>query len=146
MFLSYFQFLRYTPAPTLNYSISQLRLRFYLVCTAHNELLSRLSQAISQSRVTRVRQVRSKPSQDRAGVRPRGHRVRAHEPSRHRTELGVRLVQPRRQRPREVQHLEGKIHRVDPAFGSTLTVSSRYSQSKCWINWKIMGQPCEFQV
>ena len=42
--------------------------------------------------------------------------------------------------------LEGNIHRADPDFGSTLTVSSRDYQSNCWANWKIMGQPCEFQV
>jgi hypothetical protein len=36
--------------------------------------------------------------------------------------------------------------RVDPDFGSTLTASNRDSQSKCWVNWKIVGQPCEFQV
>jgi hypothetical protein len=42
--------------------------------------------------------------------------------------------------------LKGKIHRVDPDFGSTLTVSSRDSQSNCWVNLKIMGQPCDFQV
>ena len=41
---------------------------------------------------------------------------------------------------------QGKIHRVDPDFGSTLTVSKRDSQSKYWVSWKIMGQPCEFQV
>jgi hypothetical protein len=41
---------------------------------------------------------------------------------------------------------EGKIHRVDPDFGSTFSVSNRGSQSNCWVNWKIMGQPCEFQV
>jgi hypothetical protein len=41
---------------------------------------------------------------------------------------------------------EGKIYRVDPDFGSTLTVSSRDYQSKCWVNWKILGQPCGFQV
>ena len=41
---------------------------------------------------------------------------------------------------------KGKIHRVDPDFGPTLTVSNRNSQSNCWVNWKIMGQPCEFQV
>ena len=41
---------------------------------------------------------------------------------------------------------EGKIHRVDPDFASTLTASNRDSQSNCWVNWKIMGQPCEFQV
>jgi hypothetical protein len=41
---------------------------------------------------------------------------------------------------------EGKIHRVDPGFGSTLTASNRVSQSNCWVNWKMMGQPCEFQV
>ena len=42
--------------------------------------------------------------------------------------------------------LEGKIHRVDPDFGSTLTASNRDSQSNCWVNLKIVGQPCEFQV
>jgi hypothetical protein len=41
---------------------------------------------------------------------------------------------------------KGKIHRVDPDFGSTLTVCNRDSQSKCWVNWKILGQPCGFQV
>jgi hypothetical protein len=41
---------------------------------------------------------------------------------------------------------QGEIHRVDPDFGSTLTASSRDYQSNCWVNWKIMGQPCEFQV
>jgi hypothetical protein len=40
----------------------------------------------------------------------------------------------------------GEIHRVDPDFGSTLTASSRDYQSNCWVNWKIMGQPCGFQV
>jgi hypothetical protein len=35
---------------------------------------------------------------------------------------------------------------VDPDFGPTLTVSNRDSQFNCWVNWKIMGQPCEFQV
>ena len=39
-----------------------------------------------------------------------------------------------------------EIHRVDPDSGSTLTGSIRDSQSNCWVNWKIMGQPCEFQV
>jgi hypothetical protein len=49
--------------------------------------------------------------------------------------------------PRDhLEHLQGKIHRVDPDFGSTLTASNRDSQSNCWVNWKIMGQPCEFQV
>jgi hypothetical protein len=41
---------------------------------------------------------------------------------------------------------EGEIHRVDPDFGPTLTASNRDSQSNCWVNWKIMGQSCEFQV
>jgi hypothetical protein len=45
-----------------------------------------------------------------------------------------------------VPEFEGKIHRVDPAFGSTLTASNRDSQSNCWVNSKIVGQPCEFQV
>ena len=30
--------------------------------------------------------------------------------------------------------LQGKTHRVGPDFGSTLTVSSRDYQSKCWVN------------
>jgi hypothetical protein len=42
--------------------------------------------------------------------------------------------------------IEGEIHRVEPDFGSTLTVSSMDSQSNCWVNWEIVGQPCEFQV
>jgi hypothetical protein len=50
-------------------------------------------------------------------------------------------------RPLMITNLgEGKIHRVDPDFRSTLTVSNRDYQSNCWVNWKIMGQPCEFQV
>jgi hypothetical protein len=36
---------------------------------------------------------------------------------------------------------KGKIHRVDPDSGPTLTVSNRDSQSTCWVNWRIMGQP-----
>jgi hypothetical protein len=43
-------------------------------------------------------------------------------------------------------HLEGEIHRVGPDFGSTSTASNRDYQSNCWVNWKIMGEPCEFQV
>ena len=42
--------------------------------------------------------------------------------------------------------MEGKTHRVDPDFGSTLAVSDRDSQPDCWVNWKVMGQPCNFQV
>ena len=41
---------------------------------------------------------------------------------------------------------EGKMYRVDPDFGSALTVSNRDSQSICWVSWKIMGRPCEFQT
>ena len=41
---------------------------------------------------------------------------------------------------------EGKIHRVGPEFGPTLTASNRDYQSNCWADWKFMGQPCEFQV
>jgi hypothetical protein len=40
----------------------------------------------------------------------------------------------------------GKIHRVDPDFGSTLKVSNRDYQSNCWVNLRMLGQPCEFQV
>jgi hypothetical protein len=50
------------------------------------------------------------------------------------------LAHGKRERP------QGKIHRVNPDFGSTLTASDRDSKSNCWVNWKIMGQPCEFQV
>jgi hypothetical protein len=42
--------------------------------------------------------------------------------------------------------VEGKIHRADPDFGSTVTVSTRNYQSNCWVNWKINGPPCEYQV
>ena len=60
---------------------------------------------------------------------------------------GLRQVQLDDEDDREEgEGLEGKIHRVNPDFGSTLTASSMDSQSKCWVNWKIMGQPCEFQV
>ena len=45
-----------------------------------------------------------------------------------------------------VGDLKGKTRRVDPDFGSSLTASSVNSQSHCWVNWKSMGQPCEFQV
>ena len=48
--------------------------------------------------------------------------------------------------PKGSGEAEGKIHRVDPDFGSTLTVSNRDFQSNCWVKWKIMGQTCEFQV
>ena len=41
---------------------------------------------------------------------------------------------------------EGKIHRVDPDFESSFTVSNRDSQSNCWADWKTLGQPCKFQV
>ena len=41
---------------------------------------------------------------------------------------------------------KGRIHRVDPDFGSTLTVSNKDSQSNCWVSWNFMGQACEFQV
>jgi hypothetical protein len=57
---------------------------------------------------------------------------------------GLRLA--RGSRPWAAGTHEGKIHRVDPDSGSTLTVSNRDSQSDCWVNWKIMGQPCEFQA
>jgi hypothetical protein len=41
---------------------------------------------------------------------------------------------------------KGKIHRVDPDFGSALTVSNRDSQSNCWVNLKIIVHPGDFQV
>jgi hypothetical protein len=47
---------------------------------------------------------------------------------------------------RGLQAPRGKMHRVDPEFWVDLTFSNRDSQSNCWVNWKIMGQPCEFQV
>jgi hypothetical protein len=44
--------------------------------------------------------------------------------------------------------VNGKIHRVDPDFGSNLTFSTIgiLSQNAGPCNWKIMGRPCEFQV
>jgi hypothetical protein len=38
------------------------------------------------------------------------------------------------------------MHRVDPDFGSTLTVSNMDSQSNCWVNLRILSQPCEFYL
>jgi hypothetical protein len=66
----------------------------------------------------------------------------------------MRMTTPPEARPRArgdrgagaPPHQEGKIHRVDPDFGSTLTATNRDSLSNFWVNWKIMGQPCEFQV
>jgi hypothetical protein len=52
---------------------------------------------------------------------------------------------PRRGGGRPRVERQAKINRVDPYFGSTLTVSNRDSQSNCWVNLKLMGQPCEFQ-
>jgi hypothetical protein len=51
---------------------------------------------------------------------------------------------PGRARARQLP--EGKAHRVDPDFGSTLPASNRDSQPNCWVNWKIMGQHSEFQL
>jgi hypothetical protein len=63
--------------------------------------------------------------------------IRAAEPRRHLDPL------PLPARALDLSLREGKIHRVDPDFGSTLTVSNRDYQSNCWVDWKIMGQPCE---
>jgi hypothetical protein len=49
-------------------------------------------------------------------------------------------------RARNSSQREGRIHRVYPDFGSTLTVSDRDSQPNCWVSWKIMGQPCGSQA
>ena len=35
---------------------------------------------------------------------------------------------------RRSREAEGRIYRVDPDFGSTLTVSYRDSQPNCWVN------------
>jgi hypothetical protein len=48
--------------------------------------------------------------------------------------------------PRRRRRARGKIQRVDPDFGSTLAVSNRDSQSNCWANLRILGQPCESQA
>ena len=42
--------------------------------------------------------------------------------------------------------LEPESHRVDPEFGSTLRLLYRDFQSNCWVNLKILGQPCEFYL
>jgi hypothetical protein len=41
-------------------------------------------------------------------------------------------------------HLRGTIHRVGQSVGGHLEASYRDSQSKCWANLRILGQPCEF--
>ena len=39
-----------------------------------------------------------------------------------------------------------EIHRVDPESGSTLRLTDRDFQSNCWVNLRILGQPCEFYL
>ena len=41
---------------------------------------------------------------------------------------------------------EPEIHRVDPEFGSTLRLLYGDFQSNCWVNLRILGQPCEFYL
>ena len=48
--------------------------------------------------------------------------------------------------PAQKPSAEGKIHRADPYLGPTLTSSNRNYQSNCWVNLKMMGQPCRFQA
>jgi hypothetical protein len=45
-----------------------------------------------------------------------------------------------------VPHCKPEIHRVDPEFGSTLTVSNRDSQSNCWVNLRILVNPVNFTL
>ena len=39
-----------------------------------------------------------------------------------------------------------KFYRVDPESGSTLRLLYRDFQSNCWVNLRILGQPCEFYL
>jgi hypothetical protein len=39
-----------------------------------------------------------------------------------------------------------EIHRVDPEFGSTLKALIGIFQSNCWVNLRILGQPCGFYL
>ena len=48
---------------------------------------------------------------------------------------------PGRAAVRGAARRRGEIHRVDPDFGSILTVSNRDSQSNSWVSWRILGQP-----
>jgi hypothetical protein len=51
-----------------------------------------------------------------------------------------------RPRPTSARGSKPDIHRVDPEFGSTLMLLYRDFQSKCWVNLRILGQPCEFYL
>jgi hypothetical protein len=48
--------------------------------------------------------------------------------------------------PGRLTPLKPEIHRVDPEFGSTLGLLYRDFQSNCWVNLRILGQPCEFYL
>ena len=61
-------------------------------------------------------------------ARPEAHRRRRGPPAPPRRRRGRAAAAPRR---RACARPEGKIHRVDPDFGSTLTVSNRDFQSNC---------------
>jgi hypothetical protein len=88
----------------------------------------------------------TRPTRRRASRRP--------PPSRHSDPQPLLLGPQKYSRWRTIPSVEnsseaqvkGKIYRVDPDFGSTLTVSNKDSQSNFWVNRKIMGQPCEFQA
>jgi hypothetical protein len=62
-----------------------------------------------------------------------------------RPSAGFALAIPAPPEPTGRPEGKGKIHRVDPDFGSTLTVSNRDPHSNCWVSWKTMAQPCGFQ-
>ena len=69
------------------------------------------------------------------------HRAEALDP----VEVGV-LDREDPRRREDLRTASGRTHRVGPDFGPALTISSRDSQSNRWVDWKITGQPCEFQV
>ena len=39
-----------------------------------------------------------------------------------------------------------KFTGVAQTLGQTLAAASRDTRSNCWVDWKIMGQPCGFQL
>ena len=81
----------------------------------------------------------SQDDEDAVGTKPK----RATSKSRERNESGSESPF---EGARSERAFKGKIYRMDPDCGSTFTISDGEFQSKCWVNLKIMGQPCEFQV
>jgi hypothetical protein len=88
----------------------------------------------------------------RAGLARAAHSRSSRRPSSPSSQPGARRRAAARSAPLGwsgcgvwLQLVKGEIHRVDPEFGSTVTVSSRDSQSNCWVNWKKWVNPVNFR-